>query len=267
MSPQRPIQMADIENQVRSECIICKEQEGTLKSRTEHFQGCLCRHVVYHDTCWDNFIKSEYGNYCPTCRKAVIRQPQNQLRDIVVQPHENEDLDQPPSLCRRFFEFYLFCLHLYICVLATLSFISEQMELLIQIILCIQLFYSCYNCVSATLDFTFNSRLSVAFDTLNYIDSRFVILSQTVQWPFNCILRRMCCCVYLWSWIVTLRLAIYIMMIVFISKIVDFKFAYAVFMAQICELSLYISFIIVCGILSCVMHIYDLSTNQERINQ
>lgn len=273
--------MADLENQVHLECIICKDANGSLKSRNEFFHQCTCQQVVFHDPCWNDFINSGCSESCPTCRKALNRQalgPQRSyLRPLILQPdrnEQNEQIERPnhraldildqqneedASPCfRRCFEFCLFLIHGCIDIFCLLSLTNESLSLQIQGILIIQSFYSTYNCISSFLDFfVIPSSVSTILDMLRIFEMKILLISQTIAWPFNCLLKCMCNCVSLWSLLASGRLALYITMLIFLGEASSSTFAYIVFIMQIGEISFYLAFFAVCSCITFCLHCVD----------
>lgn len=283
--------MVDIENQVHLECIICKDTAGILKSRNEFFQGCTCQQVVFHDKCWNEFMNSEYGESCPTCRKAFNIHLRSFLRPVVLQPqfirgyeeqhrvrieqneyhgrHEqqevrNQDEESNSSCFRKSFEFCLFFMHACINVFCVLSLTSESTDLQIQCILFIQTVYSTYNCISSFLDFCCNPpNVSTILDAIHNIEQRFILISHTIPYPASFCLRCMCSWTSCWSLLASGRLALYIVMLMFLKEVSSFKFAYIAFIIQIGEISFYISFAIACSVIVCCLRCYDILLRQE----
>lgn len=269
--------MVDLENQLHLECIICKDTTGVLRSRNEFFQECTCQQVVFHDKCWHDFVNSEHGESCPTCRKAFNVHMRSLLKPVMLIPQlleenqrgnqehkeqhiRNEEVTQ--SCFRKSLEFYLFFIHGLIFLFCVLSITNESTDLQIQIILIIQSFYSTYNYISSFIDFFRIPHWSTILDVLQNIENRFRLLSHTIRFPASIILRCMCSCTSFWSILASGRIALYIVMLMVVNDVSSFKFAHTAFIMQIGELSAYILFAIACSVIAFFMRCYDIIHGQ-----
>lgn len=55
-------------------CVICldKGREDQKVSSHESTFGCDCHSIFYHDSCWEQFQQTISGNKCPQCRKEKL---------------------------------------------------------------------------------------------------------------------------------------------------------------------------------------------------